>query len=281
MIRPTVVYEPPALRHIHPIAALRGLRQFVDLFVTLSLHRVNVRYKQSRLGILWAVLQPLAMMIVFTLMFTLVRANPGGPVPFPLFAYAALVPWTMFASGLTSAASALTSHASLLTKVAFPREILPLTYIVASLVDFLLGALVLGALMVWFDVSPGWHAFWAAPSILILTTFLIGLALLLAAVQVRYRDVGLAMPVLLQVWLFASPVLYSLDAVRASLPRPLYFIYTLNPLAGIVETFRRALVLHQAPDYAALLTAAIVALLLLPIAYVYFKYVELTVADTV
>ena len=281
MIRPTVVYEPPALRHIHPIAALRGLRQFFDLFVTLSLHRVNVRYKQSRLGILWAVLQPLAMMIVFTLMFTLVRANPGGPVPFPLFAYAALVPWTMFASGLTSAASALTSHASLLTKVAFPREILPLTYIVASLVDFLLGALVLGALMVWFDVSPGWHAFWAAPSILILTTFLIGLALLLAAVQVRCRDVGLAMPVLLQVWLFASPVLYSLDAVRASLPRPLYFIYTLNPLAGIVETFRRALVLHQAPDYAALLTAAIVALLLLPIAYVYFKYVELTVADTV
>jgi len=281
MIRPTVVYEPPALRHIHPIAALRGLRQFFDLFVTLSLHRVNVRYKQSRLGILWAVLQPLAMMIVFTLMFTLVRANPGGPVPFPLFAYAALVPWTMFASGLTSAASALTSHASLLTKVAFPREILPLTYIVASLVDFLLGALVLGALMVWFDVSPGWHAFWAAPSILILTTFLIGLALLLAAVQVRYRDVGLAMPVLLQVWLFASPVLYSLDAVRASLPPPLYFIYTLNPLAGIVETFRRALVLHQAPDYAALLTAAIVALLLLPIAYVYFKYVELTVADTV
>jgi len=281
MIRPTVVYEPPALRHIHPIAALRGLRQFFDLFVTLSLHRVNVRYKQSRLGILWAVLQPLAMMIVFTLMFTLVRANPGGLVPFPLFAYAALVPWTMFASGLTSAASALTSHASLLTKVAFPREILPLTYIVAALVDFLLGALVLGALMVWFDVSPGWHAFWAAPSILILTTFLIGLALLLAAVQVRYRDVGLAMPVLLQVWLFASPVLYSLDAVRASLPPPLYFIYTLNPLAGIVETFRRALVLHQAPDYAALLTAAIVALLLLPIAYVYFKYVELTVADTV
>ena len=130
-------------------------------------------------------------------------------------------------------------------------------------------------------MSPGWHAFWAAPSILILTTFLIGLALLLAAVQVRYRDVGLAMPVLLQVWLFASPVLYSLDAVRASLPPPLYFIYTLNPLAGIVETFRRALVLHQAPDYAALLTAAIVALLLLPIAYVYFKYVELTVADTV
>ena len=281
MSRPTVVYEPPALRHIHPLTALRGLRQFFDLFVTLSLHRVNVRYKQSRLGILWAILQPLAMMIVFTLMFTLVRANPGGSVPYPLFAYAALVPWTMFASGLTSAASALTSHASLLTKVAFPREILPLTYVVAALVDFLLATLVLGALMMWFGVSPGRHAFWAAAAVLTLIAFLIGLALLLAAVQVRYRDVGLALPVLLQVWLFASPVLYSLEAVKASLPRPLAFLYTINPLAGTVDTFRRALVLHQAPDYAALATAAAVAVLLLPIAYVYFKYVELTVADAV
>jgi lipopolysaccharide transport system permease protein len=281
MIRPTVVYEPPALRHIHPIAALRNLHQFSDLFVTLSLHRINVRYKQSRLGILWAVIQPLAMMVVFTMMFTLVRANPGGPVPFPLFAYAALVPWTMFSGGLSAAASALTSHASLLTKVAFPREILPLTYIVAAIVDFVLGALVLAALMAWFGVEPAATALWAAPAIVILIAFLVGLAFLLAAVQVRYRDVALAMPVLLQVWLFASPVLYSLDAVKAALPDSLYFLYTLNPLAGIVDTFRRALVLHQAPDVTALATSAIVAALLLPIAYVYFKYIELTVADTV
>jgi lipopolysaccharide transport system permease protein len=281
MIRPTVVYEPPALRHIQPIAALRNLHQFRDLFVTLSLHRVNVRYKQSRLGILWAVIQPLAMMVVFTLMFTLVRANPGGPVPFPLFAYAALVPWTMFSSGLSAASSALTSHASLLTKVAFPREILPLTYIVAAIVDFVLGSLVLVALMAWFGVAPAATALWAIPSIAILIAFLVGLAFLLAAVQVRYRDVALAMPVLLQVWLFASPVLYPLDAVKAALPDSLYFFYTLNPLAGIVDGFRRALVLHQAPDVAALATSAVVAALLLPIAYVYFKYVELTVADTV
>ena len=281
MIRPTVVYEPPALRHIQPIAALRNLHQFWDLFVTLSLHRINVRYKQSRLGILWAVIQPLAMMVVFTLMFTLVRANPGGPVPFPLFAYAALVPWTMFSSGLSAASSALTSHASLLTKVAFPREILPLTYIVAAIVDFALGSLVLVALMAWFGVAPTSSAFWAIPSIAILIAFLVGLAFLLAAVQVRYRDVALAMPVLLQVWLFASPVLYSLDAVKAALPNSLYFLYTLNPLAGIVDAFRRALVLHQMPDIPALATSAVVAALLLPIAYVYFKYVELTVADTV
>jgi lipopolysaccharide transport system permease protein len=281
MSRPTVVYEPPALRRIHPIAALHSLRQFSDLFLTLSLHRINVRYKQSRLGILWAVIQPLAMMVVFTLMFTLVRANPGGAVPFPLFAYAALVPWTMFSSGLSAASGALTSHASLLTKVAFPREILPLTYVVAAIVDFLLASVVLFGLMLWFGVSPTSTALWAVPAIIVLVAFLIGLAFLLAAVQVRYRDVGLAMPVLLQVWLFASPVLYSLDAVKSALPESLYFLYTLNPVAGVVDTFRRALVLHQPPDATALAMSAAVALLLLPFAYVYFKYVELTAADTV
>jgi lipopolysaccharide transport system permease protein len=281
MSRPVIIYEPPALRHIHPFAALRRLRQFSDLFVTLSLHRINVRYKQSRLGILWAVIQPLAMMLVFTLIFTLVRASPGGEVPFPLFAYAGLVPWTMFSSGLSAASSALTSHASLLTKVAFPREILPLSYIVAALVDFVLSSAVLFALMLWFDVMPSWTIVWALPAVVLLVVFLIGLALLLAATQVRYRDVGLAMPLVLQVWLFASPVLYALAAVRNALTEPLYVLYTLNPLVGIVDTFRRAVVLHQSPDYFALAMSAAVALTLLPLAYVYFKYVELTVADTV
>ena len=135
MSRPTVIYEPPALRHIHPLAALRRLRQFRDLFLTLSLHRISVRYRRSRLGILWAVIQPLSMMLVFTLMFTLLHANPGASVPFPLFAYAGLIPWTLFSTGLSAARTALTSNAWLLTKVSFPREILPLTYVVAALVD--------------------------------------------------------------------------------------------------------------------------------------------------
>ncbi len=281
MSRPVVIYEPPALRHIHPFAAVRRLRQFSDLFVTLSLHRINVRYKQSRLGILWAVVQPLAMMIVFTLIFTLVRASPGGAVPFPLFAYAGLVPWTMFSSGLSAASSALTSHASLLTKVAFPREILPLTYIAAALVDFVLSSAVLVGLMMWFNVTPSWTIVWALPAVLLLVIFLIGLALFLAATQVHYRDVGIAMPLVLQVWLFASPVLYALASVRHALPKPLYVLYTLNPLVGIVDTFRRAVVLHQSPDYFALAMAAAVALLLLPLAYMYFKYIELTLADTI
>ena len=281
MSRPITVYEPPALRRVRPLAALSQLREHGDLLVTLSLHRVKVRYKQSRLGILWAVLQPLAMMLVFTLMFSFLRSAPGGDAPFPLFAYAALIPWTTFAGGLASASSALTSHASLLTKAAFPREILPLTYVVAAVVDFALASLLLVILMIWFGVALTWTALWAVPAIALLILFLLGLGLFLSALQVRYRDVSLAMPVLIQIWLFATPVIYSLEMVRAALPRWLYAAYVMNPMAGIVDTFRRGVVLHQSPDVPALATTAVITLLLLPASYIYFKYTERTVADVV
>src|SRR5688500_12643136 len=171
MLRPTTVFEPPAFWRVRPFAALRRLRQFADLFLTLSLHRIKVRYTQSRLGLLWAILQPVAMMLVFTLMFAFLRTAPSGDVPFPLFAYAALLPWTVFSSGLTSASTALTSHASLLTKVNFPREILPLTYIVAALVDMAMASVLLAALMLWFGVAPTMTAGWAVAAIVVLTGF--------------------------------------------------------------------------------------------------------------
>ena len=281
MSRPMTVFEPPALGRVHPLAALGRLRQYGDLFLTLSLHRVKVRYKQSRLGLLWALIQPLTLMLAFSLMFTFLRTAPSGDVPFPLFAYSALIPWTMFSSGLTNACMALTSHAALLTKVYFPREILPLSYIVVAFVDMALASLVLAALMMWFGVSLTTMALWSLPAIALLTGLLVGLGLLLSALQVRYRDVGLAIPVLVQVWLFATPVLYPLAAVKAALPEPLYALYTLNPMAGVVDTFRRAVVLHQSPDFAALAMSALVVTVILPVAYVYFKYVELTMADVV
>ena len=281
MSRPVTVYEPPALSRVRPLAALRQLREHTDLLLTLSQHRIKVRYKQSRLGILWAVLQPLSMMLVFALMFSFLRSAPAGDTPFALFAYAALVPWTMFASGLTNAAGALTSHAALLTKTWFPREILPLTYVIAALVDLALASVPLLLLLAWFGVWPGATALWALPAIVLSSVFVLGLGLFLSALQVRFRDVALAMPVLVQVWLFATPVIYPLDAVRAALPAPLYAIYVMNPMAGIVDTFRRGVVLHQGPDVQALATAAVVTLVIAPVAYVYFKLTERTVADLV
>lgn len=281
MSRPITVIEPPTPWRLNPVAELARLPAFFDLLWTLSVHRLKVRYKQSRLGFAWAMLQPLAMMLVFTLMFSFIGGAPAQGVPYALFAYSALLPWSAFSSGLSSATGALTGHAGLLTKVYFPREILPLTYVVAALVDFAIASVVLAGLMAWYRVVPGPTAVWALAALALLTAFLVASGLLLSALQVRYRDVGLAMPVLLQVWLFATPVLYPLDAVRQVLSPFFYSLYVLNPLAGIIETFRRSLVLHRPPDVLALGMAALVTALLLPAAYTYFKFQERTMADLV
>lgn len=274
-------FEPPSFSRLRPLDELARLPRFFDLLRTLSIHRIKVRYKQSRLGLLWAMLQPLAMMLVFALMFSFIGGAPGGDIPYPVFAYAALLPWTAFSSGLSSASGALTSHAALLTKVAFPREILPLTYVAAALVDLAIASTALVALMIWYGVALTVTAVWGVVAIALLVPVLVALGLLLSALQVRYRDVGLAMPVVLQVWMFATPVLYPLSAAKQALSPSLYFIYVLNPMAGIVETFRRGVVLHQPPDFWALAIGAAVVLAVLPAAYVYFKFSELTMADVV
>ncbi len=230
---------------------------------------------------LWAVLQPLAIMLAFTLVFSLLGGAPSEGVPYAVFAYAALVPWTAFASGLSSATSSLTGHAALLTKVAFPREILPITYVVAAMADTAIASLALGALMLWYGIALTPTALWALPALLLLALWLLGAGLLLSAVHVRHRDVGLAVPVLLQVWMFGTPVVYPLSLARAELSPAAYAAYILNPMAGIVDTFRRGVVLHAAPDGPALGAATLVVAVLLPCAYLYFKHAERTMADAV
>ncbi|MGE3519442.1 MAG: ABC transporter permease [Vicinamibacterales bacterium] len=272
---------PASLAAVHPRAALRRLAGHGDLLLTLSLHRIKVRYKQSRLGIVWAVLQPLAIMLAFALVFALLGGAPSEGVPYPVFAYAALVPWTAFASGLSSATNALTAHASLLTKVSFPREFLPLTYVVAAMTDAALACGALALLMIWYGIALSPHVIWAVVAILLLAVWLTGAGMLLSAAQVRYRDVGLAMPVVLQVWMFATPVVYPLSLAKAQLPAAAYWLYIANPMAGIADTFRRATVLHQPPDPHALLMSAAVAGALVPLAFVYFKLAEFTMADVV
>ena len=281
MVRSITVIEPPSLSDLRLSTAIRRLLREGDLLRALTAHRFKVRYKQSRLGVVWAILQPLSMMLVFTLMFAVLGRAPGSGVPYAVFAYAALVPWTAFAGGLSNASSSLTSHAALLTKVYFPREILPLTYVFAALADMALASLALVVLLAWFQIPIGLAALWAIPAIALMAAFLTGASLLLSAVQVWHRDIGIAMPMLLQIWLFASPVLYPLEGVRDRLPDWLYVIYILNPMAAVVDTFRRAIVLQQPPDLLALAVGALVTMSLLPAAYVYFKLGERTMADSV
>jgi lipopolysaccharide transport system permease protein len=153
--------------------------------------------------------------------------------------------------------------------------------VVAAIVDGAIASTALGALMAWYRVPIGTTAIWGLVAFLIMALWLIGTGLLLSAVQVRHRDVGLAIPVVLQVWMFATPVVYPLSLARGKLSPALYALYTLNPMAAVVDTFRRGVVLHLAPDPTALLEAALVTIVLLPIAYLYFKYAELTMADAV
>jgi lipopolysaccharide transport system permease protein len=251
------------------------LWQYRDLLHTLSVHRLRVRYKQSVLGYLWAIVQPVSLMLIYTLIFSrLARVDTGG-VPYPLFAFTALLPWTAFATAVSTATGSLVGHAGLVTKVYFPREILPLTYIIAALVDLLTGGVVVAALMVYYGVPLTWHVLYAIPTLAILAVFAVSMSLFLCAVQVRYRDIGIAMPLVLQLWMFATPVVYPLSMV----PPAWQSLYVLNPMVGAVEGFRGALLEGAAPDPWLLFVAATVSLGMLPVALLYFKHVEATVAD--
>jgi lipopolysaccharide transport system permease protein len=274
--RQTKIIRPPAFSPGDLAAGLERLGEYRDLLFALSAHRLKVRYKQSILGLAWAIVQPLALMLIYTLVFSVFAKIQTPGTPYAIFAYAALLPWTYFSTSLTNATNGLVSHAQLVTKVYFPREILPLSYILAGLVDLAVAAVVMAGLMANYKVAPTTQLLWVVPVTAILTVFLTAVALILSALQVRFRDIGMAMPLLLQLWMFASPVAYPLQQV----PVRYRDLYMLNPMAGVIENFRAAL-LGTGIDLRSLLVAAVVALLLLPASYLYFKRVEATVADVI
>jgi lipopolysaccharide transport system permease protein len=255
---------------------LLGLSDYRDLLIALSAHRLKVRYKQSVLGIAWAIIQPTALMLIYTLVFSIVSKVKSTGVPYAVFAYAALLPWSFFSTALTNATNGLVSHAQLVTKVYFPREILPISYVVAALVDLAVASLVMMGLMFYYHVSITPQIVWIIPITLVMTAFVSACALVFSAMQVRVRDIGMAMPLLLQLWMFASPVVYPLKQV------PLKFRdwYVLNPMVGVIENFRAAL-LGTEFDFHSLWISAIVSACLLPLSYLYFKRIEATVADVI
>jgi lipopolysaccharide transport system permease protein len=276
-VRPTSEIRPPSLSGINIAANLAKLIQYKDLIGTLSVHRIKVRYKQSVLGVFWAVLQPLSIMLIFTFVFSLIARMPSDGAPYALFAYTALLPWNYFSAGVSNATNSLVSHAQFVTKVYFPREILPITYVVAALFDFGVASTLLLGLLIYYRVSPTINILYVLPIILVLTCFSLAMSFFFSATQVRFRDIGVAVPLLLQVWLFATPVIYPLSAVPARW-RP---IYLLNPMVGIIESFRQVILKGSAPDSGALLISAVISIILLVVCYIYFKLVEATMADFV
>lgn len=260
------------------LSQLSALPRYGDLLYVLTLHRIRVRYKQSLLGPAWAVLQPLLLMLIFTVLFALVAPRmPSEGLPYPVFVYAAVLPWTFFSSAVASATASLVGHTGLVTKVWFPREVLPLSYVTAGLFDLGLAALLLFALMAWHGVAPGLYAFLAMPIVALIAAFALAVGLFTSAVQVRFRDIGIAVPLLLQVWMFLTPVVYPFSHV----PVRWQWVAGLNPMTGLIEGFRRVTVQGVAPEWRLLALSALVTALALPAAYLYFKAVDTTVADRV
>ena len=271
VIRPANSAWPNVTQH------LRRLFEYGDLLRTLSIHRINVRYRQTLLGVAWAVVQPLLLMTVFALVFSRMARIPSEGMPYALFAYTALLPWTFFSTAVTNATGSLVSHSALITKVYFPREILPITYVLAALFDFTIGLAALAGLMLWFDVPITAAVLYLVPVVLLLAAWILAVSLIVSAAQVRWRDVGVAMPVFVQILMFVSPVIYPLGVV----PDAWRSWYLLNPMAGIINAFRDVLLRAQLPDLLPLAYSAVVTACALPLAYLVFKRAEATMADIV
>ena len=275
--RRVTIIRSPSLSRFSLMKSLTELAQYRDLLYTLTVHRIRVRYKQSILGIAWAVVQPVSMMIAATLVFSLIARVPSGDAPYAIFAYVGLLPWNCFSVSVANATGGLVSHSQLITKVYFPREVLPITYVLAALFDFVIASTVLVPLMIYYSVPLTAKVMYAVPIMAVLTLFSSSMALLLSATQVRFRDIGVAMPLLLQLWMFATPILYSLNLV----PERLRDLYMLNPLVSVVESFRQAILYATTPDLWMLARSALISILLLLASYVYFKRVEATMADNI
>jgi lipopolysaccharide transport system permease protein len=248
-----------------------------DLLWLWIAREIRVRYKQSLLGIAWAVLQPLVLTVVFTFVFSLlVRIDTAG-VPYPVFAYAAMVPWTFLATSLSFGVPSLVNNLNLVTKVYFPREVLPLASIGAALLDFVIALFIFAVMLAVYHIWPGIHALWLVPLLAVQITLIIGVTLLGSAAIVFFRDVRFVIPLLTQVWMYATPIIYPADLVPARL-RPYYF---LNPMAGIIDGYRRALVMGQAPQMPTFLLATLASIVILVLGYALFKRVEPLFADLI
>jgi lipopolysaccharide transport system permease protein len=247
-----------------------------ELLYFLIWRDLKVRYAQTALGAAWAVLQPLSMMLLFTLLFSRIAGLRSSETPYPLFAYAALLPWTFFSNATSHAAHSLVGSAHILTKVYFPRVLIPLAAVLSCLVDLLLGLTMLAPLMAFYRTAPGWHLLWLPAAIALATVVALGAGIWIAAVNVKYRDVRFALPFVIQLWLFASPVFYSTD----QLPARWQWVAALNPVAAPIEAFRSSL-LGLPIDLRLLWVGAGATLLLLTVAALTFRRVERSFADIV
>jgi len=278
---PSSVGDVPVIR-IEPSKGwvslkLRELWEYRELLYFLIWRDVKVRYKQTVLGAAWAIIQPFFTMVVFSLFFGRLAKMPSDNIPYPIFSYAALVPWTFFANGLNQASSGMVSHANLITKIYFPRLAIPIARVLAGGVDFVLAFIVLLGMMLVYGVVPTINVLWLPLFLLLALTTSLGTALWLSAMNVQFRDVGYTVPFVIQFWMFATPIAYP----SSLLSEPWRTLYGLNPMAGVVEGFRWALLGTDTAPGPIIVVSSLVALTLLVSGAFYFRRMERTFADVV
>ena len=255
----------------------RELWAYRELLYFLVWREIKVRYKQTILGAAWAVIQPFFTMVVFSVFFGTLAGVPSDGIPYPIFAYSALLPWQMFENGINKAGASLVSGRNLLTKVYFPRITVPLAPILASFVDFLLAFVVLIGMMVYYGMRPT-SAIWTLPLFLLLTMITaIGVGLWTAALNVAYRDVGYLIPFVMRVWFFITPITYASSIV----PEQYRLLYSLNPMVGVVEGFRWAMLGVGNPPTSIFIGAIVISVILMITGALYFRRMERTFADVV
>jgi lipopolysaccharide transport system permease protein len=256
---------------------LGDLWQYRELLYFLIWRDVKVRYKQTVLGAAWAIIQPFMTMVVFALFFGRLAKMPSDGVPYPIFAYTALVPWTFFAQAMSQASNSLVGSANLITKVYFPRLVVPLASVLSGVVDLSFAFAVLLVLMPWYGVGLSWRILFIPLFVLLAIVTALGVALWLSALNVQYRDARYTVPFLTQFWLFATPVAYP----STLLPGPWRMLYSVNPMVGVVEGFRWALLDIGSAPGAMIAISSLAALSLVTGGAYYFRRLERTFADRV
>jgi lipopolysaccharide transport system permease protein len=271
---PTLLIEPTkgwvSLR-------LHDLWEYRELLYFLTWRDIKVRYKQTALGAAWAIIQPFFTMVVFSLFFGKLAKVPSDGIPYPIFTYAALVPWTFFANGLSQSSNSLVGSANLITKVYFPRLVIPFSTVISGVVDFVLAFLVLIVMMLYYGVVPTVNVLWLPFFLLLALVASLGVGLWLSALNVEYRDVRYVVPFITQFWMFATPIAYP----SSLLSEPWRTLYGLNPMVGVVEGFRWALLgtgTRPGPMIAISFAASLVILIG---GALYFKRMERNFADVV
>jgi lipopolysaccharide transport system permease protein len=274
--QPSTIYIKPT----KGLAALnlRDLWLYRELVFFMVWRDVKVKYKQTLLGMAWAVIQPVMTMLVFTFVFGSVAKVATDGIPYPVFSFAALLPWGLFEVALNQGSRSLVAHNNMVTKIYFPRLILPMSSVFAGLVDFVIAFVILIGLMFYYRMMPAYEALWTLPFFILLAIVTaLGVALWLSAINVRYRDVNQALPFLTRFWLFVTPIAYSSEIITGKWQ----FFYYLNPMAGVVDGFRWALLGSGVGPGPTLWVSTGISVLILISGLFYFRSMEKTFADTI